>query len=66
MPGLRVPDKAIDGALKFYSDRQSPGDGKIGYQPRRREERRCHHRDRRGRLCLRPKARSPRSSPKPS
>jgi hypothetical protein len=31
--GLRVPDKAIDGALKFYSDCQSPGDGGIGYLP---------------------------------
>jgi len=31
--GLRVPDKAIDGALKFYSDCQSPGDGGIAYLP---------------------------------
>jgi hypothetical protein len=31
--GLRVPDKAIDGALKFYADCQSPADGGIGYLP---------------------------------
>ena len=32
--GLKVPDKAIDDALKFYSDCQSPNDGNIGYLPR--------------------------------
>jgi len=31
--GLRVPDQAIDQALKFYSDCQVPGDGSIGYLP---------------------------------
>jgi len=31
--GLRVPDKAIEGALKFYSDCQVPGGGAIGYVP---------------------------------
>lgn len=31
--GLRVPDNAIDGALKFYTDCQSPGNGSIGYLP---------------------------------
>lgn len=31
--GLRVPDSAIDGALKFYSDCQSPSTGGIGYMP---------------------------------
>jgi len=31
--GLRVPDNAIDGALKFFTDCQSPGDGTIGYVP---------------------------------
>ena len=31
--GLRVPDKAIEGALKFYSDCQNPGGGGIGYVP---------------------------------
>ena len=31
--GLRVPDNAIEGALKFYSDCQAPGDGSIGYLP---------------------------------
>jgi hypothetical protein len=31
--GLRVPDNAIDGALKFFTDCQSPGDGSIGYVP---------------------------------
>ncbi len=31
--GLRVPDNAIDAALKFYTDCQSPGNGSIGYQP---------------------------------
>lgn len=31
--GLRVPDTAIDGALKFYTDCQSPNDGSIGYMP---------------------------------
>jgi len=31
--GLRVPDHAIDEALKFYSDCQAPGDGSIGYLP---------------------------------
>jgi hypothetical protein len=31
--GLRVPDNAIDAALKFYTDCQSPGDGSIGYMP---------------------------------
>jgi hypothetical protein len=31
--GLRVPDTAIDAALKFYTDCQSPSDGSIGYMP---------------------------------
>ena len=31
--GLRVPDNAIEGALKFYTDCQSPGNGSIGYMP---------------------------------
>jgi len=31
--GLRVPDAAIDGALKFYSDCQNVGSGAIGYTP---------------------------------
>jgi hypothetical protein len=31
--GLRVPDGAIEGALKFYTDCQSPGNGGIGYTP---------------------------------
>ncbi len=31
--GLKVPDSAIDGALKFYTDCQSPGNGGIGYLP---------------------------------
>ncbi|HEY2342647.1 MAG TPA: prenyltransferase/squalene oxidase repeat-containing protein, partial [Chthoniobacteraceae bacterium] len=31
--GLRVPDNAIDGALKFYTDCQNPGSGAIGYMP---------------------------------
>jgi hypothetical protein len=31
--GLRVPDNAIDGALKFYTDCQSPSGGGIGYTP---------------------------------
>ena len=31
--GLKVPDNAIDAALKFYTDCQSPGDGSIGYMP---------------------------------
>jgi hypothetical protein len=31
--GLRVPANAIDGALKFYTDCQAPGDGSIGYLP---------------------------------
>ncbi|MDB6152362.1 MAG: Squalene-hopene cyclase-like protein [Chthoniobacteraceae bacterium] len=31
--GLRVPDNAIDGALKFFTDCQSPGTGGIGYTP---------------------------------
>ena len=32
--GLMVPDTAIEGALKFYTDCQNPGDGSIGYMPR--------------------------------
>ena len=32
--GLKVPDTAIEGALKFYGDCQNPGDGGIGYMPR--------------------------------
>jgi hypothetical protein len=32
--GLKVPDKAIEDCLKFYSDCQSPSDGGIGYLPR--------------------------------
>lgn len=31
--GLRVPDNAIEGALKFYADCQSPSNGGIGYLP---------------------------------
>ena len=31
--GLRVPDGAIEGALKFYTDCQMPGNGSIGYTP---------------------------------
>jgi len=31
--GLRVPDGAIEGALKFYTDCQQPGGGSIGYMP---------------------------------
>ncbi len=31
--GLRVPDSAIEGALKFYTDCQNPGSGGIGYTP---------------------------------
>lgn len=31
--GLRVPDTAINGALKFYTDCLSPSDGSIGYLP---------------------------------
>ena len=31
--GLRVPDTAIDGALKFYTDCQNVGTGGIGYMP---------------------------------
>ncbi len=31
--GLRVPDNAIDGALKFYTDCQVPSSGAIGYVP---------------------------------
>ncbi len=31
--GLRVPDNAIDGALKFFTDCQTPGSGGIGYTP---------------------------------
>lgn len=32
--GLKVPDKNIEDALKFYTDCQNPGDGGIGYMPR--------------------------------
>jgi hypothetical protein len=32
--GLKVPDKAIDDALKFYEDCQNPSDGGIAYLPR--------------------------------
>lgn len=32
--GLKVPDKALEDSLKFYSDCQSPSDGNIGYLPR--------------------------------
>ena len=32
--GVKVPDKAIEDALKFYGDCQNPGDGGIGYMPR--------------------------------
>jgi hypothetical protein len=32
--GLKVPDKAVEDALKFYADCQNPGDGSIGYMPR--------------------------------
>ena len=31
--GLRVPDGAIEGALKFYADCQQPSSGSIGYTP---------------------------------
>ena len=31
--GLRVPDNAIEGALKFFSDCQAPTTGGIGYTP---------------------------------
>ncbi len=31
--GVRVPDTAIDGALRFYTDCQAPGSGGIGYLP---------------------------------
>jgi len=31
--GLRVPDGAIENALKFYTDCQQPGSGNIGYTP---------------------------------
>ena len=31
--GLRVPDNAIDGTLKFFTDCQSPSGGGIGYTP---------------------------------
>ena len=32
--GLKVPDKNIEDALKFFTDCQSIGDGGIGYMPR--------------------------------
>ena len=32
--GLKVPEKNIDDALKFFTDCQSPSDGSIGYIPR--------------------------------
>ena len=32
--GLKVPDKNIEDALKFFTDCQNPGDGGIGYMPR--------------------------------
>ncbi len=32
--GLKVPDKNIDDALKFFTDCQDPGGGDIGYMPR--------------------------------
>ena len=32
--GLKVPEKNIEGALKFMADCQSPTDGSIGYMPR--------------------------------
>ena len=32
--GLKVPEKNIEGALKFFTDCQSPTDGSIGYVPR--------------------------------
>ena len=31
--GLRVPDNAIEGALKFFADCQNPSSGSIGYTP---------------------------------
>ena len=31
--GLRVPDNAVEGALKFFSDCQTPASGGIGYTP---------------------------------
>jgi hypothetical protein len=32
--GMKVPDTAIENALKFYADCQNPSDGSIGYMPR--------------------------------
>ncbi len=32
--GLKVPDTAVEGALKFFSDCQNIGNGAIGYMPR--------------------------------
>ncbi len=32
--GLKVPDAAVDGALKFFTDCQNVGSGDIGYMPR--------------------------------
>lgn len=32
--GLKVPEKNIEEALKFFTDCQSPSDGSIGYMPR--------------------------------
>lgn len=32
--GIAVPDKAIEDALKFYTDCQDPNNGAIGYMPR--------------------------------
>ncbi len=32
--GLKVPEKNIEDALKFFTDCQSPSDGSIGYMPR--------------------------------
>jgi hypothetical protein len=32
--GLKIPDKNLDEALKFFTDCQNPGSGEIGYMPR--------------------------------
>jgi hypothetical protein len=32
--GLKIPDKNVEDALKFFTDCQNPGSGDIGYMPR--------------------------------
>ena len=32
--GMKIPDKNLDDALKFFTDCQNPGSGDIGYMPR--------------------------------